>query len=199
MRQILRPAVRWAASTIHAKSCVANRNTSTAAGSEVQDDRCRCCAASEAVSAFYNSCPSTSPGQLPLFDETIGQQISVLQSAVCKTVLGGSDGFDCRKLAYDRPGINGGQFLRGDSLPANGTGTLTDTTGNTIASPVSGPTLVWRLGERYANVTAVAVSGTPGATTTAAGKNGAVPITGGAHLGPVMWVLAMFGLGMWML
>ena len=160
----------------------------------MQDDRCRCCGASEAVSAFYNSCPATAPGSVPLFDETIGERVTLLKSATCRAVLGGKNGFDCRRLGYSRPGIRGGEFLTADDLPANGTATLADTTGNTIASPVGGPTVVWRLGERFGNVTAVAFSATPAATT-GAGHNAASGLRANTDVIPLLWLVAMFAFG----
>jgi hypothetical protein len=191
--------------TANAKVCEARVTN----GSSEAVDRCRCCAASEQVSSFYNTCPSTSPASYPLFNVTIEDSLRLLSTQTCRTALAG---FDCRRAGFQKPGISGGNFLTADTLPSNGTQTISNT-GNAITSPVSGPTLVWKLGERFPNMTAVAASMTAtgsgaqpsSSTTTTAGvngtKNGAAstrePGGGGIHY--VFWVVGMLAVGMAML
>jgi hypothetical protein len=153
------------------------------------NDTCDCCAASEAVSTFYNTCPDTAPDAVPFWDVTIGQDLATLRSAKCIKALAG---VDCHAdIGFRIPGINGGGFYNASSLPQNGTATLSDMTGSTIASPLGGPTLVWKLGNAttFSDMTAVAVSATatPSGTssssatgTTAAGSSTASSTSGAA-------------------
>jgi hypothetical protein len=131
----------------------------------VSQDTCDCCAASEAVSNFYNTCPTTSPAAVPYWNQTIGDSLSTLRSDRCVKALAG---VDCHTIGYRDPGISGGNFYNASNLPQNGTATLSDVTGSTITSPLGGATLVWKLGSdsKFSNMTAVAVSVSALASTT---------------------------------
>ncbi len=131
---------------------VANGTATT----DLDKDKCTCCAASEVVSAFYNTCPGTAPDSVPFWDTTVGDSLSTLRSAKCRAAL--DSGFDCHKLGFAKPGIKGGSFYNDQTLPSNGTATISNVAGNAITSPVAGPTVVWKLGgaDRFANVTAIA-------------------------------------------
>ncbi len=170
--------------------------------STVQEDRdkCRCCAASEAVSAFYNTCPDTAPESVPFWDTTLGESLSFLTSSTCRTALAG--GFDCHAIGFAKPGISGGNFYNATDLPSNGTATISDVAGNAITSPVAGPTLVWKLGgaDRFSNVSAVAASATvtsPASGTSAAGTASVTTTStrsgAGFTMGTPAW--ALVGLG----
>lgn len=143
---------RNGAATLHGGACAKNLSNTIAI------EKCQCCAASEAVSNFYNTCPSTSPLAVPLWNMTLTNHLAELESNECNTLF--SSGLNCQNSQFKKPGITGGQFYNGQNLPANGTQTISNIAGNTIASPIGGPTLVWRLGSKFDNLTAVAASAT---------------------------------------
>jgi hypothetical protein len=165
---------RHATSKVGADGCAARIANGTLKGDAgANKDSCDCCAASEAVSAFYNTCPGTSPNSVPYWNQTIGDSLSTLQSPRCVTALAG---IDCHKLGFRDPGLSGGSFYNASSLPQNGTATLSDMTSSSITSPIGGATLIWRLGgdDKFANMTAVAASVTAAASTTAAAASASV-------------------------
>ncbi|KAI1320871.1 hypothetical protein F5Y16DRAFT_77040 [Xylariaceae sp. FL0255] len=117
---------------------------------------CSCCAASLAVSTFYNSCPTTDPSQFPLFSSLGYQEI---QTDACLTNL--TDPSTCSEplFAYNitaGPVGDEDTVYLGSDLPQNGTDSITNNAGGPT-SPTLGATLTWTFGGVAQTVTAVSV------------------------------------------
>jgi len=129
---------------------------------------------------FYNICPTTNPSQLSFFNNLI--HVSGISS--CASSL---SSIDCTTdLGFTSPGWdNNSSWVNPNNLPANGTGTLSNTAGSgTITAPLSGASLTWTFGAVTTVAVAVEGSGSgsgnsmsssgngPATTTTAAGGTG---------------------------
>lgn len=196
---------RSVTATLNGRACAARVANGTANNPAATVDRCLCCSYSEEVSAFYNTCPSTSPAVVPLWNETIADGSTLLGSAACRTGLG--TGFDCRTLGFEKPGIAGGSFYNAANLPTPGNQSLSNTGNAVITSPIAGPTLLWQLGNEFPTMTAVAAavaassssgsgssgSGgglTSGNGTSTGGATGATALLHGSFIGSRAWVFA---------
>ncbi|KAN0117882.1 hypothetical protein V8E51_003859 [Hyaloscypha variabilis] len=140
---------------------------------------CQCCADSSATSTFFNTCPTTDPGDIFFFAD-LGYDHLV--SSECSSSLGASP--NCTAKPYNftlSPGpASNNQFFDAATLPKNGTDPLTNNPGG-LATPVSGAVFTWSLYEgAVVTANATITTWTGAGATTLPGNTGTVTSTSAA-------------------
>lgn len=128
---------------------------------------CECCASSIDVSTFFNSCPDTDPGQVPIFS-LLGY--TGLQSSNCETNL--TDPSTCAStlFGYDivaGPANGTDTMYLGSNIPANGTQPISNNPGE-LASPTGAATFTWALVKGITQTVTAVLTGSGAAATSAA-------------------------------
>jgi len=102
---------------------------------------CSFCQLDSDVSAYYNSCPDTSPA---FIDSIIGDTHTIPFAELQAYTASATTTYDCTSLSFLLPGFDStASFLAPGTLPTTGTGTAVSDGSGSITSPISGATITW--------------------------------------------------------